>query len=60
MGVMALVQDTAFEDGKVGDYLFLGNMVYTVSRRHIRSRTYAELLKIFLLNSLAIGKCFLD
>ena len=32
MGVMALVQDTAFEDGKVGDYLFLGNMVYTVSR----------------------------
>ena len=33
MGVMALVQDTAFEDGKVGDYLFLGNMVYTVSWR---------------------------
>jgi len=23
--------DTAFKDGKVGDYLFLGNMVYTVS-----------------------------
>ena len=23
--------DVAFKDGKVGDYLFLGNMVYTVS-----------------------------
>lgn len=22
--------DIAFKDGKVGDYLFLGNMVYTV------------------------------
>jgi len=23
--------DVAFKDGKIGDYLFLGNMVYTVS-----------------------------
>jgi len=23
--------DIAFKDGKIGDYLFLGNMVYTVS-----------------------------
>ncbi|CAH1777147.1 unnamed protein product, partial [Owenia fusiformis] len=27
--VLALTQDIAFKDGKVGDYLFLGNMVYT-------------------------------
>lgn len=27
--VTALLQDVAFKDGKVGDYLFLGNMVYT-------------------------------
>lgn len=25
-----LVADIAFKDGKIGDYLFLGNMVYTV------------------------------
>lgn len=29
MTVLALQQDSAFKDGKVGDYLFLGNMVYT-------------------------------
>lgn len=27
--VLALEQDVAFKDGKIGDYLFLGNMVYT-------------------------------
>lgn len=29
MTVLALEQDISFKDGKVGDYLFLGNMVYT-------------------------------
>ncbi|KAK2176219.1 hypothetical protein NP493_675g03060 [Ridgeia piscesae] len=29
MPVCALSHDIAFKDGKVGDYLFLGNMVYT-------------------------------
>jgi len=28
--VIWLLSDIAFKDGKVGDYLFLGNMVYTV------------------------------
>ena len=31
MHVCWLVSDIAFKNGKVGDYLFLGNMVYTVS-----------------------------
>ena len=31
MTLLALQQDIAFSDGKVGDYLFMGNMVYTVS-----------------------------
>lgn len=26
------ISDVAFSDGKVGDYLFLGNFVYTVSK----------------------------
>jgi len=28
---LMMATDSAFKDGKVGDYLFLGNMVYTVS-----------------------------
>lgn len=28
---LAFTQDVAFADGKIGDYLFMGNMVYTVS-----------------------------
>ena len=30
--------DIAFSDGKVGDYLFVGNFVYTVSLFTIASR----------------------
>ena len=26
-----IIADVAFSDGKVGDYLFMGNFVYTVS-----------------------------
>ena len=26
-----IITDVAFSDGKVGDYLFMGNFVYTVS-----------------------------
>jgi hypothetical protein len=30
-----LFADIAFHDGKVGNYLFIGNMVYTVSNNYI-------------------------
>ena len=29
--MFSVIADTAFKNGQVGDYLFLGNMVYTVS-----------------------------
>jgi len=31
IAVCFVATDVAFKDGKIGDYLFLGNMVYTVS-----------------------------